>query len=395
MDTTPPQKEHDTKQDKQKMNELKGCDYFTMWIEKRKDYLLACERFYDDVLGKQQKISVKIAKDTAQERRKASKQLEEKWRELHPNYSDLKLSEIGRMYFEEAKDRLKEQTYIRDKGQFRIVLDIVGDVLVDKCTAAYVKAKLKASGKRKVTLNSYIRTFKIIVHWAYVNDLTDNSRLLDKLVKYPDVSAREKIKDKFLEPEALDTLLDGMTEYHWNLLTRFMVLSGMRIGEVIALENENVDLKRREIRIMLNYVHSLKRTDTPKTFDSIRTIPIQMELVPVIQEIKRWSAERKILSKERNDIFFCNPDGKYIPYDTYEKYLRENSIRILGRKVTSHVMRHTFTSIMAAKGLSLEQISRQLGHSNSTITKEIYLHVINLQKQKDAEEIKYIKIFAH
>ena len=99
------------------------------------------------------------------------------------------------MYFEEAKDRLKEQTYIRDKGQFRIVLDIVGDVLVDKCTAAYVKAKLKASGKRKVTLNSYIRTFKIIVHWAYVNDLTDNSRLLDKLVKYPDVSAREKIKE--------------------------------------------------------------------------------------------------------------------------------------------------------------------------------------------------------
>ena len=59
------------------------------------------------------------------------------------------------------------------------------------------------------------------------------------------------------------------------------------------------------------------------------------------------------------------------------------------------MLRHTFTSVYAEKGLKLDQISRQLGHSNSKITKEVYYHVTQGQKVLDALNLDKISIFAH
>lgn len=79
-----------------------------MWIEKRKDKLIACERFRDETLGKNIKISVSINKDTPQERKKALKQLSDKWQKLHRNYSDLKLSEKRKSLINPSRIRVYE-----------------------------------------------------------------------------------------------------------------------------------------------------------------------------------------------------------------------------------------------------------------------------------------------
>lgn len=366
-----------------------------MWIEKRKDQLLACERFYNDLTGKMQKISIKIAKDTAQERKKAFLQLTEKWDARQDKHSDLKLFQLGRLYLEDAKDRLKEQTYVRNKSQFKHMSELLGNVLIDKIKAKYVKDKLKASGKRNSTLNGYIRIFKVVMRWAYVNELTDNIAVVDRIQKFPEKTIKQKIQDKFLESEELELLVTGMNEYHWQMLTQWQALTGMRIGETIALNDSDVDLKSRTVNIDKTYIKSLKRTGTPKTLDSIRSIPIQNELLQLAIKIKRYSAETRMITGQRNDIFFCSLKGTYIQYDTYEKYLRENGRAILDRSITAHILRHTFTSIYAEKGLTFEQISRQLGHANSKITKEIYYHVTDGQKAKDAAKIEKISIFAH
>lgn len=55
-------------------------------------------------------------------------------------------------------------------------------------------------------------------------------------------------------------------------------------------------------------------------------------------------------------------------------------------------MRHTHVALMAEQGVSLEVISRRLGHSNSKITREIYHHVTKKMQEKDNQQIKDIKI---
>lgn len=366
-----------------------------MWVEKRKDKLLACERFFDEILGKNVKLSITIQRDTAQERKKAMIALQERWKALHKKNSDLRLSDIGARYFEDAQSRLKEQTLIRDKTSFRNFQSIVGDAIVDNLSASYIKAKMSESDKPNVTLNGYIKIFKIIMRWAYRNELTDNIQVVDRLEKFPDASKAEKVQDKFLESSELNSLVQGMKTEHWKLLTLFLALTGMRIGEAIALDNSDIDMQTRTISISKTWLHSLRRISSTKTLSSVREIHIQQELVPVIADIMKWSNHVKFLTGERNDIFFPSPYGKRIIYDVYEKYLRENASRILGRPITAHVLRHTFTSVYAEKGLTLDQISRQLGHSNSKITKEVYYHVTQGQKVLDALNLDKISIFAH
>ena len=67
-------------------------------------------------------------------------------------------------------------------------------------------------------------------------------------------------------------------------------------------------------------------------------------------------------------------------------------MRVLGRKITTHVMRHTHVSLMAEAGVPLEVISRRVGHENSDITRDIYLHFTEKQKEKDREQLKAVQI---
>jgi integrase len=95
-----------------------------------------------------------------------------------------------------------------------------------------------------------------------------------------------------------------------------------------------------------------------------------------------------------SDLFISDICGNYLNYYSYNKYLGEVSERVLEKpiKITSHVMRHTHVALMAEQGVSLEVISRRLGHSNSKITREIYHHVTKKMQEKDNQQIKDIKI---
>ena len=129
-----------------------------------------------------------------------------------------------------------------------------------------------------------------------------------------------------------------------------------------------------------------------KTDAGNREVFVQDELKEVIRQIRAYIRKEKIQYGHRSKLFFPGIDGKPIQYPAYNKYLRENTERIIGRPLTPHALRHTHVSLLAESGVSLDAISRRVGHEDSRITKEIYLHVTEKQKQKDNDEIKQIKI---
>ena len=81
-----------------------------------------------------------------------------------------------------------------------------------------------------------MKRFKSILRWGYNNDFIDDIAYLEKLTPLPDRTYREKIEDKFLETDEYISLVKGMNVVIWKLLTKFLALSGIRIGEAIALE---------------------------------------------------------------------------------------------------------------------------------------------------------------
>lgn len=129
-----------------------------------------------------------------------------------------------------------------------------------------------------------------------------------------------------------------------------------------------------------------------KTITSTRDVFIQPELKTMLKEYNLWSKGYQIRTGIRSKHLFYHDSGNYVAYESYNKYLREVSEHILGRRITPHTLRHTHASLLMANGIDIDTISRRLGHENSQVTREIYLHVMKKLVESDNKQLSKVKI---
>lgn len=231
---------------------------------------------------------------------------------------------------------------------------------------------------------------KALLRWGYRNDYIEDISYLDKIERFKDVSHRKKIEDKFLESSEVELLLDEMKVKKWKVLTEFLVLSGLRFGEVAALEKTDVDLRKRVIHVTKTYDVNNDIVTTPKTDFSIRDVYIQDELAKVCRKALRMAQNDNVV--QFSNLLFTGTVREHIDHFAYNKYLKENSMKAIGRSITPHTLRHTHASLLMEQGIDIDSISKRLGHNDSKVTKEIYLHVTQKLESKRNEQLKAIKI---
>ncbi len=151
--------------------------------------------------------------------------------------------------------------------------------------------------------------------------------------------------------------------------------TGLRIGEVCALSWEDVDLNNKIIhvrhtiaRVKSNEKETGQKTrliiDEPKTKSSKRDIPIPSTLLPILVEYKRSSRSCFVISENNN---FISPR-------TYE-YRYHRVLKACGvEAINYHALRHTFASRCIEVGVDVKSLSEILGHGNSAITLNTYVH---------------------
>ena len=363
-----------------------------MWIEQRGDHYIAIERYKDYLTGKTRRVSVPMEKDTQQARKRAERALQAKIDAQAEKPSTVTLEALKTAYIAYQKRTVKASTVQRNNIILSIVVGIIGkDALCDRLTAGSIMTALTATGKENVTVNTYLTRLKAMLRWGYQNDMCPD--IAGKLKPLPDRSEREKISDKFLEKKDLKRLLDGMEVEQWRNLSRLLALSGLRIGEAVALTYADIDVNARLMHVNKTFAPTTKTVTSPKTADSVRDVFMQDELLKLCRKLLTGAKRRALECGYSSNLIFCDAFGKHISYDAYEKYLRENSERILGRKVTSHIMRHTMTSLFAEAGVDLDIIARRLGHHDSKLTRDIYLHCTQAQTERDHEAVRKISIF--
>ena len=356
-----------------------------MW--KTKDGYLQ-ERITMPDTGLEKIVSVKIKGNGLKAENDASKRLEDKI--AHLSDKKIKLSEGIEMYLKESEKTKKASTVRKYQFELKSFMDIVGECYLDHITAGFVRKALMDSGRPNRTLNGYLKVFKGFWMWAYRNDLVKGREVADKLVNFQDTPEKERIQDKYLESWEIKELFDGMTEKRWMLVSKFLYLSGCRIGELIAMQR--TDAWGSIIRITKTYDSNNCVVTSPKSFDSKREIHVQPELKECIDEINAY-VDEEIRSKGiETDLFFPNFDGSYLPYATYSKYLREVSERVLNKRCSPHIFRHSHASALFARGMDLSAVSNRLGHSDSKITKEIYLHRMEELKEKENKQLDGISL---
>lgn len=366
-----------------------------MWIEKTASGKYKyCDRYKDPKTGKLRKISVVLDGRTRADKKAAQDALESRMRAACLSMDTSPSLTFGGLcveYTRAQRKTVKEQTAANNEKKLRVLRKLIGeDVLAEKLTAPYVRKCFETESP--ITYNERLKRFKALMRWAYREEYITDISYLDKLPKLKTQPIREKNAQKYLEREELAALIDDMSVESWRILTRFLALSGLRIGEAIALTDADVDFLQREISVNKTYSLEIGKVTSTKTEASTRSLYMQDELFQCCMQIKVRKAELRRLFGYRTDLFFPGDDGGFVRYPAYNKYFKENTERIIGRRLTVHALRHTHVAMLAEAGIPLDTISRRLGHAGSDVTREIYFHVTQKMREKENEMLREIKI---
>jgi len=203
---------------------------------------------------------------------------------------------------------------------------------------------------KPITLNNEIALlrgmFRRAVEWQYT---TQNPTQGVKQLKVP------AKKPRFLSREEAAQLLDFAPD-DWKALIAAGLYAGLRAGELVNLQWEDVNLRNRTITVQ-------SKDDWQTKNRKVRAIPISSKLLICLQKHPRHISSPYV---------FCWPDG------TKYSYL-DNKFRSMVRRVgligvTAHTLRHTFASWLVMEGVDLATVQKLLGHSDITMTM-VYAHL--------------------
>lgn len=188
-------------------------------------------------------------------------------------------------------------------------------------------------------------------------------------------------KERAINPycrEEVATLLEVCKEDFPRLFPLLLcaVRSGLRQGELIALQWGDIDFRGRFIEVRRNCARG--KLTTPKN-GKTRRVDMSLELT---QTLRNLHVERELETiqhawEEMPPWVFCNKQGKPWHHNHLRKGLFYKVIKAAElRHIRFHDLRHTFASLLLGQGESPVYVKEQMGHSSIQATVDFYGHLI-------------------
>jgi len=159
--------------------------------------------------------------------------------------------------------------------------------------------------------------------------------------------------------------------YYPLVLTGFR--TGMRIGELLALQWGDIDFRNRILRVQRNIVGG--KVTTPKSKAGVRDIRMTTQLVSVLNDLK-IQRKRESLEKGWKEMppwVFINHVAKPLSADNFRRRVWNRAMEKSGlRHRTPHDMRHTYATLRLSNGDPLAEVSKEMGHSSAEVTFKTY-----------------------
>lgn len=287
--------------------------------------------------------------------------------------------EFVKLYFSDMETRLREHT-VRTKKYIvnQKILPYFGKLRMNEIKATDIR-KWQNVLIQKEYAPTYLKTIN--------NQLT---AIFNNAVKYYDLpnnpckkagsmgkSRADEMQIWTREEFAvfLNSIMDKRQSY-----MAFMILfwTGIRIGELLALNVRDIDLQRRTLSITKSY-QRFDRKDVvtePKTEKSNRTITIPNFLVVELQEYIA-------------DMYHSKPGDRLFPHTKY--YLENEMKRGVKasnlKKIRLHDLRHSHASLLVELGFSPLEIAKRLGHEKIETTLNTYSHLYPDKQERLADKL--------
>ena len=206
---------------------------------------------------------------------------------------------------------------------------------------------------------------------------------------------------RVLTKEEQTLFLKYCKETYYGDIFEVALATGMRNGEIRALEWSDVDFENRIIHVTgtMIYTDQKYKKGSPKTKSSRRDIPMLDNVYRILKERRKQQLSNKmLLGKEWNvtdgldDLVFTTGFGGVLSGNTLKYYLNHIQELILRDEhefehIHVHTLRHTFATRCIENGMPPQVLKTIMGHSSLAMTMDLYSHVLPDTK---AEEMKKI-----
>ena len=260
--------------------------------------------------------------------------------------------------------------------------------------------------KKGASTSTIIQLNKLIapgIRYAYNNNLIIKD--FTRAIVLPTKKEEDKLNTKNnIHPFTLEEqqqFIKAIKGTKFELLYTTALNTGLRQGELLALTWKDINFDNNTISInkTAKYIAPVDKNgrnkgsiiiQTPKTINSIRSVPIPLFLVNKLKQYKKSQLENRIKLAnlyENNNIVFCNEYGKYLDSSRlrkeFKKILIKNNLEV--RKF--HDLRHTFATRLFELGENPKTVQTLLGHSNISTTLDTYTHVLNNVKENVSSKL--------
>ena len=260
----------------------------------------------------------------------------------------------------------------------RNIKPLIGKLALHAVTREKVKILAMAGLEKEQspkTVQNTIRCLSSLFSHAVEDGLVAVNPALKPGKFLPKISKRRGINP--LTREEIATLLDTAKAHAPRYYPIFLCAArtGLRMGELLALQWDDLDFNGRCIQISRNYTHW--KLTTPKSGES-RRVDMSLELTQVLKDLKlECQIDAGASGSDVPPWVFCNEKGGLLHPHNLRDRIFYGLLKKAGiRQVRFHDLRHSFASLLLQQGESPVYVKDQLGHSSIQITVDCYGHLI-------------------
>ena len=323
-----------------------------IWKRKLKTGIVYCLRWHDE--------NGRVRTEAVGSNRKLAEELQHK-REYQLNNGELRAT--ANVTYEEFKTdelkmmrgRLAPSTLVGLERTLRLFESVCGK----KMKLAHITPKLvetffarRLEEVRPATANKEVRTLQAAFNRAIRRGEMDrNPAATITPVRVPEKEHR------VLSPDEFAKLMFACPSHRWRAMIALAVTTGLRLGEMLALRHEDVDLKTGTLWVR----------NTPGHLTKSRRNRV-LALAPEICEMLRRLPQK-------GELLFSSPDGRPLRNNIQRDF--KVIVKRAGiPKCSMHDLRRTFVSQLAMAGVNEAIVQKLAGHSSITTTLTYYTHIL-------------------
>lgn len=286
-----------------------------------------------------------------------------------------KFASIAEEWADKHYETISRKTISGYEPARKRAIEYFGNMYINEITPSEIKAFIDDFAKRgykKQTVKVQLIVIKQIFKYAIlIGKIKNNPAAIIQIPRGLESGIRKPVSEEIVE------IIKNNVDNRMGLFFYLLLYTGLRPGEARALTWEDFDFEKKTITVdkavELSINRNKVRLKLPKTESGIRTVPILNNLY-------------NILPKHKKGIVFPSEGGQYMTENAYKwhkgKYMKKHNINF-----NPYQLRHNFATMLLESGVDDKTAQIILGHSDISLTKNIYMTVRKSQKEKARNQL--------